>query len=458
LREVIEGTLELLANRAQEKGLELIGAINPGTPTALRGDPTRLRQVLLNLVGNAIKFTNAGEVAVSARVQPESDGSLRAFFTVRDTGIGIPPEVQARLFQAFAQADGSTTRKYGGTGLGLAISRQLVELMRGEISVMSESGRGSTFSFSTPLFVGELSAAIPRRASLIGQRVLIVDDNATNRSVLHHQLTSWGMQDAAASGGTEALRLLRAAAATGKAYPLALIDLQMPDMDGIELAHAIKADPAIADTRLVMLTSLGERLDAATRKQIGIDECLLKPLRQARLYDCMARSLGEAPAAAMAVLSQTAILSGPTLRILLAEDNAVNQKVAHGLLRKLGRTADSVRNGREALEAQIKTPYDVILMDCQMPEMEGYEATIRIRQHEATVNDSLTRQVYIIAMTAHALTGEREKCVASGMDDYLSKPVNVASLQAALTRASEQIHDARAPQDRSRTAPQDATS
>jgi two-component system sensor histidine kinase/response regulator len=437
LREIVEGTLELFANRAQEKGLELIGEIEEGTPVTLRGDPTRLRQVLLNLVGNAIKFTSHGEVVVSARAQPEAAGGLRVQFAVRDTGIGIAPEEQAHLFEAFTQADGSTTRKYGGSGLGLAISKRLAELMQGEITVKSETGRGSVFSFSALLHCGKIIEA-PRRASLTGRRVLVVDDNATNRAVLHHQLAAWGMLDASASSGAEALQMLRSAAAAEDPFPLALLDLQMPVMDGLDLARAIKADPTLGGMRVVMLTSLGMRIEDAVRREAGIDEYLSKPVRQARLYDCLTRTMAEALPAPAATRAQvaTAVAAIPVLRILLVDDNRVNQKVALAQLKHLGQVADVVTNGREALETQTRSPYAVILMDCEMPEMDGYEASRRIRQLEAQAGTG-TPPAYIIAMTANVMEGESQKCFAAGMNDYLSKPVIEAKLGAALRRASD---------------------
>ncbi len=438
LREIVESTLELHASVAQAKGLELVAEVEDGTPTLLRGDPTRLRQILLNLVGNAVKFTEQGEICVRARTEAMPDGEMTAHFLVRDTGIGIAPETQANLFQAFTQADGSTTRKYGGTGLGLAISRRLVELMQGRIGVASELGHGSEFSFSVRLHRGEEAPAAVRDVNLFGRHALIVDDNATNRAVLHHQLAGWGMIDAAASSGPEALRLLRAAADAGTPFPLALLDLQMPGMDGITLARSIKADPALAATRLVILTSLGAHLDATTRKEAGIDDCLFKPVRRARLLGCLARTLADTPVARPSTPSggsaATPVPTPPALRILLAEDNLVNRKVALGQLNRLGYKADIAVNGQEAIEAHSREAYDAILMDCQMPEVEGYAATRTIRQAEAGKGAG-GRRAYIIAMTAHALDGDREKCLEAGMDDYLSKPVGLPALQAALARA-----------------------
>jgi len=439
LREVVEGTVDLFARKAQEKGLELICDVEDGTPTALRGDPTRLRQVLLNIVGNAIKFTGQGEVVLTVRGQREAADAVRVECDVRDTGIGISSKAQAHLFEAFTQCDGSTTRKYGGTGLGLAIARRLVEFMHGKISIKSEEGRGSIFSFSAMLHSGKVMEA-PPRAKLAGQRLLIVDDNPTNRAVLHHQLKAWGMRNASASTGAEALQALRFAAACHDPFHLALLDLQMPEMDGIELARAIKADPALDGTRVVILTSLGVHLKTDVRQAAGIDQCLFKPVRQARLFDCITRTLAEVSPGNAAISAPAAIAAPamPALRILLAEDNRVNQKVALAQLRHLGQTADVAANGLEALEAHARAAYSVILMDCQMPEMEGYEATRRIRQLEFQSGHG-AHPAYIIAMTANALDGDAEKCLAAGMDEYLSKPVLEASLEAALRRAAETV-------------------
>ena len=449
LRELLESTLELLAERAQSKGLELMGSIENGTPTALRGDPTRIRQVLLNLTGNAIKFTDKGEVVVLVRAKSNAAGMVMVHFEVRDTGIGISEDALKRLFQPFAQADGSTTRKYGGTGLGLAISRRLVELMNGEIGVSSEEGLGSTFRFFTRIKHAQQLNPAPHRASVARRRVLIVDDNATNRSVLHHQLEAWDVRDGVASGPGEALTLLRDAVADGDPYSLALLDMQMPVMDGLDLARAIKADPAIDATRLVILTSLGARLDEVTRQAAGIDDWLFKPVRQSRLFDCLTRTMAAAgptnattmdvaklPARPAALDSKANAAVSP-LRILLAEDNAVNQRVAIGQLRKIGYTADLASNGHEVIALHLKAPYDVILMDCQMPEMEGFEASRRIRDLEAAQSPPPCPRTYIIALTAHALQGDREKCLAAGMDEYLTKPMKVASLGNALAQAAE---------------------
>ncbi len=447
LQDDLEGVLELVAERAHAKGIELACSVLEETPERLRGDSGRLRQILTNLVGNAIKFTAQGEVVVQvfAEAEDETHASLR--FEVRDTGLGITPEGQGRLFQAFSQADGSTTRKYGGTGLGLAISKQLVELMGGKIGVRSVIGRGSTFWFTLRLEkqAKDAKAPVKYNRDLVGLRVLVVDDNATNRRIVSHQLRSWQIYEGAAASGEEALQLLRTAAASGTPFDLALLDMQMPEMDGLMLARAIKAEPAIALARLVLLTSLGLRPERVDLAASGIEAYLVKPVKQSRLFDCLVSVMRreERPTTGEAVIAPKGIESSQPaqplarkLRILLADDNSINQKVALGQLRKIGCTADAVGNGLEVLEALRLVAYDVVLMDCQMPEMDGYEASRAIRERESAPSRLTGRaaRVHIIAMTANAMQGDREKCLAAGMDDYVSKPVRTADLKAALDR------------------------
>jgi two-component system, sensor histidine kinase and response regulator len=434
LRQTVESTADLIAARAFSKNIELAALVEDNVPTGLRGDPGRLRQVLINLLGNAVKFTEHGEVLVRVRLDQETatDATLR--FEVQDTGIGIPEAVQQRLFQAFTQADGSTTRKYGGTGLGLAISRRLVELMGGDIGLRSVVGKGSTFFF-TARFQKQLAAAnvaaLPT-AALDGRRVLVVDDNEVNRTVLHHQLAAWGIDDWAVSSGNEGMTALREAAGRGRPFDLAILDRQMPGMDGVALARAIKRDPAIADVRLILLSSLGGRTDDEEIVRAGIQLCLTKPIKQAALRDCLVRVLAGTPGAPMPLTS--APTAAPAMqangaRVLIAEDNIVNQKVALLQLRRLGYSADAVANGVEVIEALSRIPYDVVLMDCQMPELDGYEATRMIRTQSGPV-----RNVPIIAMTASALAGDRDRCLEAGMSDYISKPIKVPELHAALQR------------------------
>ena len=444
LVETVEGTLDMLAERAQRKNIELVSAIPPDVPAILVGDPGRLRQVLVNLIGNAIKFTERGEVVIRVFRETETDTHATLRFSVIDTGIGIPPEVQARLFQAFTQADSSTTRRYGGTGLGLAISKQIVAMMKGQIGVQSEPGKGATFWFTAEFAKAVGVPPVAREdynRDLFDLRVLVVDDNATNRQILRHQIVAWKMQKGSAAGGSEALKILRAAAAAGKAYDVALLDMQMPEMDGLTLAKAIKADPAIASTHLIILTSLGHIMTQKELKETGIAAYLVKPVKQSRLFDCLVDVVGQTVADQVFVKAATPLVpfspaAQGKVHILLAEDNSVNQKVALAQFRKLGFSADAVGNGLEAVQALDDIAYDIIFMDCQMPEMDGYEATqsIRKREHEASTSGRLKSRVHIIAMTANAMQGDREKCLAAGMDDYVSKPVREADLRSAMER------------------------
>ncbi|MBC7900340.1 MAG: PAS domain S-box protein, partial [Saprospiraceae bacterium] len=440
----VEAPLALLAEKAQAKGLEVASLVYKDVPAALRGDPGRLRQVLTNLIGNAVKFTETGEVVVNVKMQSENRKHVVLRFEIKDTGIGISTEAQARLFHAFTQADGSTTRKYGGTGLGLAISKQLVELMGGTIGIESEPGKGSTFWF-TGKFEKQTedihTTEPPAAADLITVRVLIVDDNATNRKIMVHQSESWGMIAAEADSGAGALELLREAAASGQPFDVALLDLMMPMMDGFQLADAIKADPDIASVALVLLPSFGQAGHGEAALDAGIAAYLQKPVRQSQLYDClaavMARSVSGEPASRLVTkhsLKESKIVrnrlpKASDARILVAEDNAVNQKVALGQLGNLGYQAVAVRTGREVLKAVEGGSFDIIFMDCQMPEMDGFETTAAIRGLAG--ND---RHTTIIAMTANALEGDREKCLAAGMDDYLSKPVKADALRAMLEK------------------------
>jgi len=446
LVETVESTLDMMAERAHGRGIELAGAMQPAMPTRLRGDPGRLRQILFNLIGNAIKFTDSGEVVVTAFLESETDRHVLVRFDVKDTGIGISNEARAGLFEPFIQGDGSTTRKYGGTGLGLAICKQLVTMMNGEIGVESILGEGSNFWFTVRLEKQAGNAKSPRKYdhSLLDLRVLVVDDNATSRRILRHQILAWKMTPGTAASGSEALEFLRAAAATGKAYDLALLDVQMPDMDGFILARAIKADPAIAGTRLIVLTSKEQGPSEASLKQAGIEAHLVKPIRQSRLFDCLVTVVAsgtDLKTSPLVAEPLPALIPEPkpafeNVRILLAEDNSINQRVALGQLEKLNYTANAVADGLEVLRSLEKISYRIILMDCQMPEMDGYEATRAIRKREQSFDKRCPWEspVYIIAMTANALENDREKCLAVGMNDYLSKPVQASDLRAALER------------------------
>jgi PAS domain S-box-containing protein len=437
LNSAVEDTIDLLAERAHQKKIELACLIQSDVPLALRGDAGRLRQVITNLLGNAIKFTECGEVVLRIQTQNETDTEALIRFEIIDTGIGISQQAQQYLFQAFTQADGSTTRKYGGTGLGLAISKQLVDMMSGEIGVESVEGKGSTFWF-TARFEKQASQAVSRQrpGSLDKVRVLIVDDNSTNRKILMHQLGSWGMLYKETDSGSSALELLRLAAGSGEAFDVVLLDFMMPGMDGFELAHKIKGDPTIAGVHLVMLTSFGDRGGVTIARDAGIAVYLSKPIRQSQLFDTLVNLVGDTielqrnanKPSPPTTVRQIANFS-PKL-ILLAEDNIVNQKVALRQLQKLGYRADTVANGREAVEALERIAYDLVLMDCQMPEMDGYEATAEIRRREG-----ISKHTWIVAMTANALEGDRAKCIAAGMDDYVSKPVRPEALNAVLSHA-----------------------
>ena len=443
LRTAVEEVAGLFARQAHDKGLELTAFIEPAMPTALVGDPFRLRQVLTNLLGNALKFTARGEVGVQVGVEAQTAEAVTLRFAVHDTGIGLTPDEQDRLFQPFSQADTSTTRQYGGTGLGLAISRRLVELMGGEIGVASEPGHGSTFWFTARFSrqpAGAEPAPSPRRGDLAGLRVLIVDDNATNRAILHRQVLAWGLRNGGAEDGPGALAQLRAAAERGEPYDLAILDMQMPGVDGLALARAIKSEPTLAATRLVLLTSIGRQPGRDELARAGIAAALTKPVRQSQLYDCLATVLGTpAPTAgAYVAVAAAAPTQAPTPRadtpsregaprVLLAEDNPVNRTVAVQMLRKLGYRVEVTATGVEAVAALARGPYAAVLMDCQMPELDGYQATARIRQLEGR-----DRRTPIIAMTANALEGDRERCLAAGMDDYLAKPITANKLRTAL--------------------------
>jgi two-component system, sensor histidine kinase and response regulator len=441
-RDTLDDTLATLAARAHKKGLELAAHVAPDVPAALAGDPHRLRQVVVNLVGNAIKFTERGEVVLSVK-RAEDDGLLH--FEVRDTGIGIAPEEQAKLFRAFSQADTSTTRKYGGTGLGLAISARLVELMGGRIWLESELGRGSTFHFTArfaPARTRPQPVADPNRVR--GLPVLIVDDNATNRFILTEMLTNWGMQPTAVDSGAAALAALARARDDAEPFALALLDAMMPEMDGFALAEQIARDPVSAGTIMMMLSSAGQRDDAARCRELGIRTYLTKPVRQSTLLDAIVTVLAPSDTAEDRGPADLAAwgTSDRSLRVLLAEDNAVNQRLAVRLLEKRGHRATVVGTGRAALQALYgreagvwgeesgQTEFDVVLMDVQMPEMDGLEATAAIREREKATGGHIP----IVAMTAHAMKGDREECLAAGMDGYVAKPLNPEEFFAALER------------------------
>ena len=439
VRIAVEEVLDLLAAKASEKSLELVGLVYANIPESLQGDPARLRQILLNLVGNAIKFTRQGEVAVQVTLVRETEKDARVRFDVTDTGIGISPESQRKLFHSFSQVDSSTSRKFGGSGLGLAICRQLVELMGGTIGVESAEGIGSCFWFEVPFArtMGPGARVIPQK-SLEGLRICIVDDNGTNRTLLQHYATSWGMKVVSVPDGLQALTVLQVAADWGEPCNLAIIDCQMPGMDGLELAQRIKSHPLLQSTSLVLLSSLGKRGDAQKAKDLGIAGYLPKPVHQAQLYRCLTMVMGlkemlpaapdqddHPPLVTRHVVHEAQSME--RFRVLVAEDNTVNQKITVRMVEKCGCRADVAANGQEVLDAVRRIPYDLIFMDCMMPIMDGFEATRAIRQLDAPSKD-----VPIIALTANALEGDRERCLACGMNDYLSKPIKVEELQQTL--------------------------
>jgi len=428
LRECVEGTLDLLAPQFAAKRLDLLYEIADGVPGQVRGDATRLRQIIVNLLGNAVKFTEKGEVVLSVRAQLREDGRTELVFAVRDTGIGIAPEAMGRLFQSFSQVDASTTRRFGGTGLGLVISKRLVEIMGGRMWVESEVGRGSTFSFTLAV---EAMPSKPRPylgagvSSLAGKRLLVVDDNATSRRILTTLATGWGMSTRAASSGDEALAWLR----NGEPFDVAVLDMQMPAMDGGTLAIEIRRLRSVGQLPMVMLSSLGHREFIEDPSLFAV--YLSKPTKSSQLFDTLIEVLQAREFDEAHVFQATDLPAAPIRhpeRVLIAEDNAVNQKVALFILAKLGYRADVAADGKEVLDALRRQSYDIILMDVHMPEMDGLEATRRIRQADPP------DRPWIIALTANAMYGDRELCLAAGMDDYISKPIKPEEMATALGR------------------------
>ena len=428
LSAVLDDAMVVHAPRAAAKGLELASLIHADVPRAVQGDAGRLGQVLLNLIGNAVKFTERGEIVVRATLERQGDQDAIVRFAVSDTGIGIPADKRHRLFGIISQVDGSMTRRYGGTGLGLAISKRLVELMGGEIGVESEEGRGSTFWFTLRL----ARAARPVRPApevLRGVRVLVVDDNETNRTILDQQLRTCGMRQTTAADGEHALGLLRDAACAGDPYRLVVCDMQMPRMDGAALARAIRADPSLDEAVLVLLSSLGHLGGAGDKSLFAVR--LTKPVREAQLLESLGRALGAArPKRRQASVAPGKPRRGAARRrILLVEDDADNRLTALRLLEAAGLTADVATDGREALTAVGAAAYDLILMDVQMPNRDGLEATAAIRAQEGG-----SRHTPIVAMTAAALAGDRERCLAAGMDDYIAKPIQMAAFHLLLAK------------------------
>ena len=432
-RDSLDETMKTLGFRAQQKGLELVYDVRPDVPVALLGDPGRLRQILVNLVGNAMKFTERGEILVSADLESQTPDAVCLHFSVKDSGVGIPADKQEKIFEAFSQADGSMTRKYGGTGFGLTICRRLVEMMGGRVWVESQVGQGSTFHFTmrsaVPPAISEPAAPL-HPEQLRDLPVLIVDDNSTNRRVLVEMLSAWGMQPTAAEGGRAALQALEIAKNAGRPFSLILLDGQMPEMDGFTLARQIQNHPEMVRSTIMMLTSADQLGDATLCRELGISAYLVKPVRQSDLLDTICKSmqqvspeLGEITATRNAQHSRP----GPS-RVLVAEDNRVNQALARRLLEKRGYAVSVVGDGLAALAALDQERFDIVLMDVQMPHMDGFEATAAIRQLERETRN----RVPIVAMTAHALKGDQERCLAAGMDAYISKPIRQEELFATI--------------------------
>ena len=434
---VVEDALVFVAEGAERKGVELFCDVDANLPPHLVGDPGRLRQVLLNLVSNAVKFTERGEVGVAVRVVDSAPGRCLVRFDVSDTGIGIAEDVRERIFESFSQAETSTTRRFGGTGLGLAIARRLTQLMGGTITLESHVGRGSVFSVLMPFpqAAAETDPNAQWEAALKGVRVLYVDDHATSRRLAHADFVRRGLVCDVAADGQEALRTLRRASADGSPFALVILDMHMPGPSGLDIARIIGGDRLLNGTRIILLTSLADRIATDPSLEVGLVESVMKPVRRSALYRAMAVAVQPAMARAVKPASHSlesvrrdATVPRP-VRILVAEDNLVNQRVVLGLLAKLGHRADAVRNGLEAVGAVDAGSYDLVIMDCQMPELDGFEATRRIRQltgPQATVP--------IIALTANAMQGDRERCLEVGMNDYVTKPVDAARLSAALQR------------------------
>jgi two-component system sensor histidine kinase/response regulator len=445
LRDTLEETSRALALWAHEKGLELLCDIQPDVPDQVIGDPIRIRQIVVNLLGNAIKFTEGGEVELEVKLESRHDDQLQLHFTVRDTGIGIPLEKQHLIFEAFSQADGSTTRKYGGTGLGLTISALLVEAMHGRLWVESVPGKGSSFQFTAMFGVANEPALVTGDGppELTGIPVLVVDDNVTNRRILTETLRRWHMLPTAVASAEEALSYMRSAAQDGHPVQLVLSDLHMPGMDGFQLAEQIQLSPSLAEAVILMLTSGEQQGDLARCRTLGISVYLTKPVRQSELRGAILRALGGSVGATAGSTAGLVSRSQPlstnshavALNILLAEDNLVNQRVAVSLLEKAGHRVTVANNGRQALDRWSSQEFDLILMDVQMPEIDGLEATAMIRAREAKTG----QHVPIIALTAHAMKGDQERCLAIGMDAYLSKPIVGRQLIETVLRYAPQL-------------------
>ncbi len=435
---VAESVADLLASQARQKSLAVQSFVAPDVPRSLRGDAGRIRQVLINLVGNAIKFTDAGRVTLRVTNESKPGGAAVLKFAVTDTGIGVPREARGRLFQPFVQADGSSTRYAGGTGLGLSICKRLVQLMQGEIGFESEEGRGSTFFFTARFAKSTTTSAEPPRTELRGHRALIVDDDPISREIIHAYLAAWGMRADNVAGGEEGLKALQKAAADGDPYDIAIVDFWMPKVNGLSVARSVRSDPQLSVTKLILMTAFDANLQRSEASRAGFAAYLTKPVKQSQLFMSVSSAIRQGhggtadPAAAATILDQLEPRVMPTSQglVLVAEDNAINQKLAVAQLRRFGLEAEVVRSGQEAVDAIKKREYALVLMDCQMPGMDGFEATRLVRAAEAGTR----RHTTIVAITANALEGDREQCVAAGMDDYLAKPVQLEALRALIAR------------------------
>ena len=439
LKITIEDLNDPLAMRAHKKGLDYVSIIDSDVPLLLRGDPSRLRQIINNLVGNAIKFTAKGEIVIHITNLSEKDNKVTLRFSIKDTGISIAENQQNNLFEMFTQADASTTRKFGGTGLGLTISKQLTEMMGGSIGVNSIEGRGSTFWFTVVFEKQSRQESLPKinMMDIKDKNILIVDDNATNRKWLSILLKKWGCRSSEAASAKQALELLEEGIFQKVPYDIALLDMQLPEIDGETLGRTIKGKELLKDTLLVMLTSLGNRGDDARFKKSGFDAYLTKPVKQSHLYDCILTILN--PKLKSVAQKEKQIITRHVVaenknkkrRILVVEDNIINQKIAIKMLENYGYRVDAVANGQEALHSLKLVSYDLVLMDCQMPVMDGYEATKEIRNSNSKV---MNNKIFIIAMTANAMKGDRKKCINAGMDDYIAKPINLKALKETIER------------------------
>jgi signal transduction histidine kinase/CheY-like chemotaxis protein len=426
---LVESVAAMLASQARAKRIDLLTYVDPSVPPVVIGDGLRLRQILTNLAGNAVKFTESGSVTILVTSEQTTDGAAHVTFTVRDTGIGIGVDAQRRLFEPFRQADMSTTRRFGGTGLGLAISKQLVSLMKGQIGVQSAAGAGSTFSFTVPFIRSEATSRTAARSDLRGTRILVLEDDENAQEVFRKTLEAWGTNPVVFADGAEALRGMLSATTAGEPYDAALIDFALAETNGIEVAATIRAQASLRSTPLLMVTAYDDPGRARMARSAGFAAYLIKPVGQSQLYDALSDAV-HAQSRTVEPVAAASDVVARNERVLIVEDNQVNQRLAVKQLQRLGFTADTVANGREAVDAQAREPYALIFMDVQMPVMDGFEASAEIRRAEIRTR----RHVPIVAMTANALKEDREACLAAGMDDYVSKPVSLGALRSILER------------------------